>query len=322
MAKIHAMLLKAAGLLLVLTTCAAAQQYPTKTVRIVIPFAPGGINDIVGRILAAQLTERLGKQFVVENRGGAGGIVAYELVANAPKDGHTLLIVSLTMALSRWLYTLPYDPDKSFAPIAILAGAPNVVAINPSLPAHSIRELIALAKERPGKLQYGSSGTGTFMHIGPELFKQMAGVDIVHVPFKGAGPALIDVVGGHTHMAFGSVPSTITHLRSGKVRALGVGAAKRNALIPEVPTVAEGGLPGYEVANWIGIVAPAGTPRPIIARLYSEISAIQESPEMLKQFAHEGADVARMSSAEFGAFVAAETSKWGRVIKDAGIKPQ
>jgi tripartite-type tricarboxylate transporter receptor subunit TctC len=316
------LLLKAAAALLALTAVASAQQYPAKAVRIVIPFAPGGINDIVGRILAAQLTERLGRQFIVENRGGAGGIVAYELVANAPKDGHTLLIVSLTMALSRWLYTLPYDPDKSFTPIAIMAGAPNVIAVNPAVPASSIKELIALAKERPGKLQYASSGTGTFMHLGPELFKLMAGVDILHVPFKGAGPALIDVVGGHTHMAFGSVPSTITHIRSGKVRPLGVGAARRNALVPEVPTVTESGLPGYEVANWIGIVAPAGTPAAIVTRLHKEISAIQDSSDMQKQFANEGADVLRMSSAEFGNFIASETAKWGRVVKEAGIKAQ
>jgi len=322
------LLLKAAGALLALTTPlltipgAAAQPYPTKTVRIVIPFAPGGINDIVGRMLATHLTERLGKQFIVENRGGAGGIVAYELVANAPKDGHTLLIVSLTMALSRWLYTLPYDPDKSFTPVAIMAGAPVVVAVNPALPVGSVRELIALAKEKPGKLQYASSGTGTFMHLGPELFKLMADVDILHVPFKGAGPALIDVIGGHTHMAFGSIPSTIAHIRSGKVRPLGVGAARRNALIPEVPTVTESGLPGYEVSNWIGIVAPAGTPAAIVAQLHKEISIIQDSPEMQKQFAHEGADVLRMSSAEFGNFIASETVKWGRVVKEAGLKPQ
>jgi tripartite-type tricarboxylate transporter receptor subunit TctC len=268
------------------------------------------------------LSERLGKQFVVENRAGAGGIVAGELVANAPKDGHTLMIVSLAITVLPWMHTLPYDTVKSFAPIAIVATAPNVVSVNPDLPARSISELIALAKARPGKLQYASSGVGTFLHLGPELFKTMAGVDILHVPFRGAGPAMIDVIGGHTHMAFASVPSTIAHLRSGKLRALGVGAMARNALIPDVPTVSESGLPGYAAANWIGVVATAGTPDAVVAKLHREISAIQDSPEVQRQFAHEGAEIVRMGSAEFGDFIVSELEKWGRVVKEAGIKPE
>ncbi len=308
--------------MLALTTAAAAQDYPTKPVRVVVPFPPGAINDTVGRILATQLTERLGKQFIVENRAGAGGIVAGELVANAPKDGHTLMIVSLAITVLPWMHTLPYDTVKSFAPIAIVATAPNVIAVNPELPAKSVAELIALAKARPGKLQYASSGVGTFLHLGPELFKSMAGVDILHVPFRGAGPAMIDVIGGHTHMAFASVPSTIAHLRSGKLRALGVGALQRNALLPDVPTVSESGLPGYAAANWIGIVATAGTPDAIVAKLHREISAIQDSPEVQKQFDNEGAEAVRMSSAEFRDFIVTEMAKWGRVVKEAGIKPE
>ena len=179
-----------------------------------------------------------------------------------------------------------------------------------------------MAREQPGKLQYASAGVGSFMHLGPELFKQMAKVDILHVPFRGGGPALIDVVGGNTHMSFGSIPTTITHLRSGKLRALGVGSLKRNALVPDVPTIDESGLPGYEFSNWIGIVAPAGTPPAIVARLHKELTAIQDTPELKKQFAHEGADVVRMSSAEYGKFIASETAKWGRVVKEAGLKPQ
>jgi len=308
--------------MLALTTAAAAQDYPTKPVRVVVPFPPGAINDTVGRILATQLTERLGKQFIVENRAGAGGIVAGELVANAPKDGHTLMIVSLAITVLPWMHTLPYDTVKSFAPIAIVATAPNVIAVNPELPAKSVAELIALAKARPGKLQYASSGVGTFLHLGPELFKSMAGVDILHVPFRGAGPAMIDVIGGHTHMAFAAVPSTIAHLRSGKLRALGVGALQRNALLPDVPTVSESGLPGYAAANWIGIVATAGTPDAIVAKLHREISAIQDSPEVQKQFDNEGAEAVRMSSAEFRDFIVTEMAKWGRVVKEAGIKPE
>jgi tripartite-type tricarboxylate transporter receptor subunit TctC len=310
------------GLLLTLTAVAAAQDYPSKPVRVIVPFPPGAINDSVGRLVASQLSTRLGKQFVVENRAGAGGVVGSELVANAPKDGHTLLVVSLAITVNPWLYALPYDHAKAWAPVAVVATAPNVIAVHPDLPAQSVRELIALAKERPGKLQYASSGVGTFLHLGPELFKIMAGVDILHVPFRGAAPAMIDVIGGRIHMAFGSIPSTITHLRSGKLRALGVGASERNALLPEVPTISESGLPGYEAANWIGIVAPAGTPAAIIERLHQEITAIQQSPETLKQLANEGADVMRMTPAAFGNFIASETAKWGRVVKEAGIKAQ
>src|SRR5581483_5211632 len=200
MPRICALLLRSACILFALTGAAAAQEYPTRPVRIVIPFPPGGINDIVGRIIATQLSERLGKQFVVENKPGAGGIIAGELVANAPKDGHTLLIVSLAVAVNPHFYKMPYDTLTAFAPIAILATAPNLLSINAQLPFNSVKELVARAKAKPGELRYASSGVGTFMHLGPELFKLMAGVDITHVPFRGAGPALIDVIGGDSQM--------------------------------------------------------------------------------------------------------------------------
>jgi tripartite-type tricarboxylate transporter receptor subunit TctC len=322
MPRLHALMLKAAGILLLLTTAAAAQDYPTKPIRIIVPFPPGGFNDIVGRLVATQLTDRLGKQVIVDNRSGAGGVVGTELVAHAPPDGHTLLIASLAITINPWFHKINYDAVTSFAPVALLATAPNVLSIQPDLPFKSVKDLIAAAKERPGKLQYASAGVGSFMHLGPELFKTMAKVDILHVPFRGAGPAMIDVMGGNTHMTFGSIPSTITHLRSGKLRALGVGSLKRNALIPDVPTIDESGLPSYEFSNWIGIVAPAGTPPAIVARLHKELSAIQETPDMKKQFAHEGADAVRMSSAEYGKFIASETERWGRVVKEADLKPQ
>ena len=217
--------LRIAGLLLALTTVATAQDYPTKTGRIVIPFPPGAINDTIGRIVATQLTARLGKQLIVDNRPGAGGIIAYELVANAPKDGHTLLIVSSAMTVAPSMHkTLPFDTVKSFAPIAMIAAAPVVIAANQNLPAKTAGELIALAKKQPGKLQYASSGVGTFLHLAGELFKLTGGVDILHIPFKGAGPAMTDVIGGHTQLVFASIGSTITHLRSGKLKALGVGS--------------------------------------------------------------------------------------------------
>jgi tripartite-type tricarboxylate transporter receptor subunit TctC len=311
-----------AGILLALTPMAAADDYPNRPVRIIVAFSPGGFNDIVARIIATQLTERLGKQFIVENRPGAGGIIAGELLANAPKDGHTLLVVSLAITVNPYFYKMPYDPLTAFAPIAILATSPNVLSVNNQVPAKSVKELIDLAKAKPGDLRYASAGIGTFMHLGPELFKMLAGVDILHVPFRGGAPALIDVIGGDTQMTFASVPSTIPHLRSGKLRAFGIGGRTRSAVLPDVPTIDEAGVPGYECANWIGLVAPAGTPAPIIARLHAELTAVQDSPEAKKSFTSEGAEVVRMSSAEFGQFIASELKKWGKVVKDAGMKPQ
>jgi tripartite-type tricarboxylate transporter receptor subunit TctC len=264
----------------------------------------------------------MGKQFIVDNRTGAGGVVGTELVAGAPNDGYTLLIASLAITINPHFHKLNYDAVKSFAPIALMATAPNVISVQPGLPVKSVKELIDLAREKPGKLQYASAGIGSFMHLGPELFKHMAKADILHVPFRGGGPALIDVISGNTHMSFASIPTSIVHFRSGKLRALGVGSKKRNALLPDVPTIDESGLRGYEFSNWIGIVAPAGTPPTIIAKLHKEISAIQNTPEMQKQFTHEGAEVVQITSAEYGAFIASETAKWGRLVKEAGLKPR
>ena len=320
--KSGSLLLKTAALLLALTSGAAAQEFPTKPLRIIVPFPPGAFNDIVARLVATQLTGRLGKQVIVENRAGAGGIIAAETVANAPKDGHTLLLVSSSITVLPAMHQLPYDTIKSFTPIAMLASAPNVVTGHPSLAANSLKELIALARKQPGKLQYASAGIGTFPHLGGELFKLTAGIDLLHVPFKGSAPALIDVVGGHTQLTFATIPSSLTHIRSGKLKVFDVGGAQRNALIPEVPTVDEAGLPGYAAANWNGILAPAGTPAPIVARMHKEISEILGTPEMQKQFTAEGADVVRMSPTEFAAYIASEIAKWGRVVKEAGIKPE
>jgi tripartite-type tricarboxylate transporter receptor subunit TctC len=319
---IRALALKTVALLFALTTIATAQDYPAKPVRVIIPFPPGGINDTVGRLVATQLSTRLGKQFVVDNRGGAGGMVGTELTANAPKDGYTLLVISLAHAVSPWLYKLPYDPIKAFAPVAIVASAPNVITVHPSLPVHSVKELIALAKEKPGQVQYASAGVGSFMHLGGELFKLSAAVNLLHVPFRGAGPAMIDILGGHTKVAFSTTLTAPPYVRDGKLRALGIGAATRSPALPDVPTVAEAGVPGYEVANWIGIVAPAGTPQAIIDKLHQEISAIQDSPEVARQFASEGAEPMRMSSAAFGAYMVAEMAKWERVVREGGIKAE
>jgi len=300
----------------------AQQNYPDKPIRLLAGFPAGGPSDIVARVIAQHLGERLGKQVIVDNRGGAGGVVGSEIVANAPKDGHTLLIVSLASAVNPWLYTLPYDPLKSFAPVAMLVAAPNVVTVNPGLPVHSIKEFVALAKGKPGELQYASSGVGTFLHLAGELFKIEAGVDILHIPFRGAGPALIEVVAGNTKIAFGSVTSSIGHIRGGKLKPLGVGSTTRSPTLPDVPTVMEAGVPGYQAANWIGVVTTAGTPEPLVERLHKEVSAILDMPDVQKQFASQGADIVQMGTAEFGAFSASEIVKWGRVVKQAGIKAQ
>jgi tripartite-type tricarboxylate transporter receptor subunit TctC len=317
-------LLAAAGLLVATAVAAQdpAKDYPTKPVRLIVPFPPGAINDSIGRMTATQLSARLGRQFIVDNRGGAGGIIGSEIAANAPNDGYTLLVVSLVNAVNPWLYKLPYDPLKSFEPIAILASAPNVLVVNPELPATSVKALVALAKEKPGQVQYASGGIGSFQHLGGELFKLTAGIDMLHVPFKGGGPAMVDVLGGHTKVIFATTITALPHIRSGKLRVLGLGGRERSPVLPEIPTIAEAGVPGYEAANWIGIVAPAGTPAAIVAKLHQEISAIQDQPDVKTQFAAEGVDILRMSSAEFGEFMVTEMGKWERVVKERGIKPE
>jgi tripartite-type tricarboxylate transporter receptor subunit TctC len=322
MPKLVSTLLRVAGLLLALTTALAAQDYPNKPVRMIIPFPPGGSNDVVGRLIATQLTERLGKQVVADNRGGAGGVIGTELTANAPKDGYTIQIISLAHAVNPWLYKLPYDPIKSFAPISILASGPNVRAVNPSLPVNSVQELLALAKQKPGELQYASAGIGSFQHLGGELFKLEAGVNMLHVPFKGGGPAMIDVMGGHTKLLFSSLVQTTPHIRSGKLKALGIGGTKRNAVLPDVPTIADAGVPTYESVNWWGLVAPAGTPAPIIERLHKAVQEVQTSPDVQKQFSSEGAEIVQMSPSEFAAFIEKEMKKWERVVKEGGIKAE
>ena len=313
-------LLRAFGILLAFATAAAAQDYPTRPVRLIIPFPPGGSNDVVGRMIATQLGERLGKQVVVDNRGGAGGVLGTEVAANSTPDGYTLLVISLAYAVNPALYKLKYDPSKAFAPVAMLGSGPNVLTVHPSVPVSSVKELIELAKQKPGALNYASAGVGSFQHLGSELFKVMAGVDIVNVPFKGGGPAMIDVVGGHSQVLLSSLVQTMPHIRSGKLKALGVGGSKRSALLPEVPTIAEAGVPGYDMANWWGIVVPTGTPPAIIDKLAKEIGVVLSSPDTQKQFASEGAEVLQKTPAELGAFIEAELGKWHKVVKEAGIK--
>jgi tripartite-type tricarboxylate transporter receptor subunit TctC len=301
----------------------AAQTYPVKPVRMIIPFPPGGGNDLAGRVVAASLTERLGRQVIVDNRAGAGGVIGTELAANAAPDGYTLLLISLAHTVTPWLYDLKgrYHPIKSFAPVAIVAASPIVLVVHPGVPAQSVAELVAYARKQPGKLQYASAGVGSVTHLAGELFTITARIDLLHVPFKGAGPATLDVMSGQTHLLFGGLLATVPHVRSGKLRALGVGSLKRNPVLPEVPTIADS-VAGYETVNWFGVLAPAATPAAVIERLHREVSAVQNAPELQKQFDADGATVLRMTPAAFGAYMVADMNKWERVVKDGGIKAQ
>jgi tripartite-type tricarboxylate transporter receptor subunit TctC len=313
--------LAALGVLLALVAPAAAD-YPDRPVRLIIPFPPGGSNDVVGRLVANQLSEKLGHKVFVDNRGGAGGVLGTEAAATAAPDGYTLLIISIAHAVNPSLYKLNYDPIKSFTPISILATGPNVLAVNPQLPVKTVAELLALAKQKPGELDYASAGVGSFQHLGGELFKLVAGVNLQHVPYKGGGPAMADVIAGHVKIMFSSLVQTTPFIQSGQLRALGTGGAKRNPVLPDVPTIAEAGVPGYVADNWWGIVAPAGLPQPIVDRLYKDIQATLTAPELKAAFDREGASAVTMTSAEFATYIETEIAKWGRVVKEGNIKAQ
>ena len=299
---------------------AESEPYPARPVRLIIPFPPGGSNDVVGRLVATLLGERLGRPVVVDNRGGAGSVIGTELAAKSEPDGYTLLLISSAFPASASLRKLPYDPVKAFVPVAIIAAGPNVLAVNPNLPVHSVRDLIVLAKAKPGVLNTASAGVGSFQHLGGELFNSMAGIDVVTVQFKGGGPAMVDVMAGNTQIIFGSLVQTLPQIRAGRLRALGVGGLKRSPTLPEVPTISEAGVTGYEAINWWGFVAPAGTPQAIVARLHREITTLGRTPELQSRFQAEAVEAVQMEPAEFGRFIEAETVKWARVVKQAGIR--
>jgi tripartite-type tricarboxylate transporter receptor subunit TctC len=309
------------ALLLPYSTIVAAQDYPSKPVRIIVPFAPGGLNDVIGRLIGTHLSERLGKKFIVENRTGAGGVVGSEIVAQAPKDGYTLLIVSIAHTVHPSLSTLSYDGHTAFAPIAFFASSPNALAVNHELPVNSVQEFIALAKAKPGELQYASGGVGGSLHLHFELFKSIAGIDVLHVPFRGATPAIIDVIGGHSKAVITTVATLSPHIRGGKLKALAVSGTQRNPTLPDVPTFAEANV-AYSGGNWMGIAAPAGTPEPIIALLHKEIAEVQKLPDVQQMMANNGAVIETKSTPEFAAFMAHETAQWARIIKERGIQPQ
>ncbi|HEY5962441.1 MAG TPA: tripartite tricarboxylate transporter substrate binding protein [Xanthobacteraceae bacterium] len=308
--------------LLMLAAPAAADDYPNRPVRIIVPFAPGGINDIAARVIATHLSQKLGKQFIAENKPGAGGVVGTEIAANSPPDGYTLTVVSIANALQPALYKLPYNPHKAFDAVAMFVTSPNTLAVNPDVPAKTLMEFVAYVKSKPGDVHYASGGIGGSLHLGMELFKLVTKTDMVHVPFKGAGPAMIDVIAGNTKATVATTSSLSTHMRSGKLRGLAVSTPKRIAALPDLPTFIEAGLPEYEGGNWIGFAVPAGTPKPVIEKLHKEIAAIQDMPEVQQQFLNRGAEVVKMTPAQFQAYIEREMAKWGDVVKQAGIKAQ
>jgi tripartite-type tricarboxylate transporter receptor subunit TctC len=301
---------------------ASADDYPNRPLRLIIPFPPGGSNDVVGRLVAKFLSEKLGQQVFVDNRAGAGGTIGSEAASKADPDGYTLLGVSLAHAVSPSLYKLNYDPIKSFTPIAIFATGPNVLVVNPEMPVKSVKELLALAKAKPGELNYASAGVGSFQHLGAELFKLESGARLVHVPYKGGGPAMQDVIAGHVKIMFSSLVQTTPFIKSGQLRALGTGGAKRSTVLPDVPTIAEAGVPGYVSDNWWGVVGPANMPAPLVDKIYKAVEEALQAPELKAQFDREGASVVVMSSAEFGDYIKTEIVKWSRVVKEGGITAQ
>ena len=307
----------AAVLLLALSVPAIAQDYPNRPIKLIIPFPPGGSNDVVGRMVAKQLSEKIGQQVYVDNRGGAGGTIGTEALAQSTPDGYTLGIISIAHAVNPALYKLHYDPITSFTPISILATGPNVLVVNPNSPIKSVKDLLKLAKEKPGELNYASAGVGSFQHLGAELFKLEAGVNIVHVPYKGGGPAMQDVISGHVKIMFSSLVQTTPFIQSGQLKALGTGGAKRSPVLPDVPTIAEAGVPGYVADNWWGIAAPAGLPAPMVEKVYQAAQASLNAPELKAAFDREGASSVVMSTAEFGDYIKKEIDKWERVVKEA-----
>jgi tripartite-type tricarboxylate transporter receptor subunit TctC len=308
--------------LLALTAQGVAQNYPERVVRIVNPYPPGGSVDVMARILAQKLSDNLGQQFIVENRAGGGGNTGSDFVAKAEPDGYTLLFTAPgPLTVNQTLYSkLAFDPARDFAPIALFATAPIVLIVNPAVPANDVRELIALAKKEPGKINFASAGNGTTNHLSGELFKSMAQIDIVHVPYRGAGPAMNDLVGGHVQMFFDLMPVVLPQIAAGKVRALANAGARRPAALPNVPTVAEQGLAGFDASSWYGLVAPAKTPEPVLVKLRDEVAKALKAPDMVARIHELGSEPGTAFGKDFGTFMAAETRKWADVIRTSGAK--
>ena len=299
---------------------AAAQTYPTKPVKIVVGFAPGGGSDFAARVVAQQLTERMKNQFIVENRPGAGSLLGAEFAIKSAPDGYTLLLTPASYTVNPSVYKLSFDPLNDITPIAQISKGPYIVAVHPSVPANTLKELVAYAKANPGKLSYASSGNGAHIHVATEYFLYTAGINILHVPYKGTGPALNDTIGGNVQMIFGSVATALQHVKSGRLRPLAVTTPKRIAAAPDVPTVAESGYPGWEVTNWHGLVGPKGLPKDIVQRLNKEVNVAVHSSEMVKVLSGDGLEPAGGTPEELAALLKAEVARWAEVVKRAKIK--
>ena len=308
---------------LALNPAHGAQSYPVKPIRIIVPFPPGGSNDIVARYFGQKLTQRLGQQTVIDNRAGADAIIGTQLAAAAPPDGYTLLVVSTTFAMTPATHRkLPYDPLTSLAPVTLIGSGPMMLGSFPGLPVSSLKELIAMAKAKPGALHYASSSIGGVTHFAGELFNLMAGVNIVHVAYKGGAPAITDVMAGHVQLLFNTLGPVLPQIRSGRLKILGVGSAKRTAALPDAPTIAESGVPGYEASIWWGMLAPAGTPRAIVNKLNAEVGVIMREPETVKWFTALAADPWPSTPEDFGKWLGTDIARWRKVAKEAGIRLQ
>ena len=317
-----AALFAAAALAPAASAAQPAADYPNKPIRLVIPFPPGGGNDIVGRVLAERLGERLGQQVVTDNRGGASTIIAADLVAHAAKDGYTLMLgPNTTLAVIPNLKSgLPYDPLKDFDPVSLFARSTYLLVAHPSMPFGTVKELIAQARARPGQINFASPGAGTSNHLAGEMFKQMAGINLTHVPYKGTGPAVSDLLGGHVQLMFAAMASVRAHVAAGKLRGLGVSTAQRNPSLPDMPTIAESGIPGYHSNSWSGVILPRGTPQAIINRLNAEIVGLVRDSDALPRLSAQGFDLQTSTPREFSQYISSELARYGKVIKAAGIR--
>ena len=308
-------------LALCLTLDTFAQTYPIKTIKIVVPYTPGGGTDITARTIAQKLSERLGQPVVVDNRPGAGGNIGHDLVAKATPDGYTIMITGLSLVTNGYLQDkLPYDPVRDFAPISLAVTIPNVLAVYPGLAANNVKELIALAKAKPGEINYASAGNGTSLHLAAELFKLLAQINLTHVPYKGSGQAEPDVIGGQIQVIFDPLASVLPHIKSGRLRALGISTATRSAVLPDVPTIAEAGVPGYEFAAWFGFFAPGKTPPEIVSKLNREIVAILKLADVRQKLSSLGVDFVASTPQQLAAQMRADAAKWARVFKQADLK--
>ena len=307
-----------------LCTGAYAQAYPNKPVRLVVPYPPGGAADLLARTFAQKLAENLGQPVNIDNRGGANGIVGSEVVAKAVPDGYTVLIDNITFhSINASLYkTMPFNSQKDLAMVSLVGWVDNVLVVNPSLPAKSVKELIALAKAKPGELNYASSGSGSTAHLSGVMFNTTAGVDMVHVPYKGGAPAMADVLGGSVTSYFAGLSTALSMIKAGRLRPLAVAGTKRNAVLPDVPTVAEAGLPGFEASNWYGVMVPAGTPREIINRLNTETHKVLQSPDVRERLFAQGYEIKTSTPAEAAAYLDSETARWAKVVRDSGARQE